>query len=278
MRYQVRPAYRRSAHRRIGERIQHLINLGKWCVPVATALGIMACATVAQAQSGRLLTGGPSLWEGEVELGILLDSGNTDATTLKGLMYLQQERESWRNSIRLSARMREVDDRTTEERYHASSQADYKLNDTDYTFVRGRYDEDRFARLDYRVSAVSGYGQRVWQQGERYLDLSAGLGYSVTRFDAPTPNLDQEVNGVISRIALDLAYPISINALFRQQVSTEVSLSNSQNTSLSITSVQANVGRSFALKVSYIVERDSEVPQDTANTDTETSLTLLYAF
>lgn len=239
---------------------------------------LILLAGSAQAQGSRLLTGGPSLWEGELELGILLDSGNTDAMTFKGLMYLQQERENWRNRIHLSSRYREVDDQTTEERYHASSQADYKFNETDYTYVRGRYDDDRFARLDYRVSAVSGYGRRIWQRGDRYLDLSAGLGYSVTRFDGPTPNLDQEVNGVITRLALDLTYPISINAEFRQQVSSEISLSTSQSTTLSISSLQANVGRSFALKVSYILERDSEVPQGTANTDTETSLTLLYSF
>lgn len=243
---------------------------------VSMLMGVTA--TQAHADNGRLLVGGASLWEGEVELGMLIDSGNTDATTFKGLMYLQQERASWRNSINLSSRFRQVDDVTTEERYHASSQADFKFNETDYTFVRGRYDDDRFASLDYRVSAVSGYGRRVWQRGDRYLDMSAGLGYSVTRFSAPTDSEDDAVNGVISRLALDLVYPISINAEFRQQASTEVSLSTSESTSQSITSLQANVGRSFALKVAYIVERDSEVPRGAENTDTETSLTLLYAF
>lgn len=233
---------------------------------------------VAQAQDGRLLAGAPSNWEGEVELGILMDSGNTEATTFKGLMFLQQERANWRNSIRLASRFREVDDETTEERYHGSSQADYKFSETDYTFVRGRYDDDRFAQLDYRLSAVSGYGRRAWQQEERYLDLSVGLGYSVTRYDAPTANQGREINGVISRLALEFAYPISNNAQLRQQASTEVSLSTGESTSLSVTSVQASVGHSFALKVAYIVERDSDVPDGTENTDTETSLTLLYIF
>lgn len=239
---------------------------------------VMGFARGAMAQEGRLLSGGQSIWEGEVELGMLIDSGNTNARTFKGLMYLQQERASWRNSIRLSSRFREVDGNTTEERYHASTQADFKFNETDYTFVRGRYDDDRFASLDYRVSAVSGYGRRAWQRGDRYLDLSAGLGYSVTRFSVPTETQNEAVNGVISRLALDLVYPLSINAEFRQQASTEVSLSTRESTSQSITSLQANVNQSFALKLAYIVERDSEVPEGVKNTDTETSLTLLYAF
>lgn len=248
-------------------------------VRLLAPLLVAGLSGAAHGADGRLLTGGQSLWEGELELGILVDSGNTDATTLKGRMYLQQDRDNWRNSIRLSSRYREVDNNTTEERYHASSQADYKLNETDYGFVRGRYDDDRFAALDYRISAVSGYGRRTWRRGERYLDLSMGLGYSVTRYDTPTGSrLDENIDGVVSRIAVELVYPVSINAEFRQQASTEVSLSNFESTSLSITSLQADVGRSFALKVSYIVERDSEVPAGTVNTDTETSLTLLYAF
>lgn len=227
--------------------------------------------------NGGLLTGGQSVWEGEVELGILIDSGNTDAETLKGMLYLQQERAAWRNSIRMSARYRKVEDETTEQKHHLSNQTDFKFNETDYTFIRGRYDEDRFAALDYRASVVSGYGRRAWQRGERYLDLSVGLGYSVAEYKDPASS-DEDNDGLVTRLALDLVYPVSINAEFRQQASTEVHMDTYESTSQSITSLQASVGQSFALKVSYIVERDSDVPPDTVKTDTETSLTLLYEF
>ncbi|MAL97596.1 MAG: hypothetical protein CL583_04005 [Alteromonadaceae bacterium] len=232
---------------------------------------------MAMSANGGLLSGGQSVWEGEVELGILIDSGNTDATTLKGMLYLQQERSAWRNSIRASTRYRKVEDETTEQKYYLSNQTDFKFNETDYSFVRGRYDSDRFAALDYRASVVSGYGRRAWQRGERYLDLSLGLGYSITEYKVPTTS-DEENDGLVSRLALDLVYPLSINAEFRQQASTEINMDSHESISQSITSVQASVGQTFALKVSYIVERDSDVPADRANTDTETSLTLLYEF
>lgn len=242
-----------------------------------TLAGSLACSA-AYAQTGRLLTGGLSRWEGEVELGVLMDSGNTNATTFKGAMNLEQERENWRNSISLAARYRESEGQTTDERYNASTQADYKFNETDYTFVRGRYDDDRFAGLDYRISFVSGYGRRVWQGFERYLDLSAGLGYSVTQYLNPAPDKPDREEDPIARLALDFAYRISENAEFRQQINTEASLRNAESTSQSVSSLQANVGRYFALKVTYRVSRDSDAPQGVENTDTETSLTLLYSF
>ncbi|MFE8072273.1 DUF481 domain-containing protein [Marinobacteraceae bacterium S3BR75-40.1] len=224
--------------------------------------------------------GGPmlSVWEGDVELGLLISSGNTNETTFVGEVDLTQELAAWRHRILLESRYTENAKRTTAENYSAASQVDYKLTDTDYVYARWHYQDDRFSGFDYQASVIGGYGWRFWQQGERFLDLSAGLGYRVRQLKEPDPDNDIDEEEPIARLAASLEYPISENASFEQETSTELTLDNYETVTESESSLKANLNDSLALKVSYSIEHDSNVPKDTKNTDTLTSLTVLYQF
>lgn len=219
-----------------------------------------------------------SVWTGGVELGFLHSSGNTEETTFKGEVDLVQELAAWRHRILLESRFTENEERTTTERYSAASQVDYKITEAAYVFARGRYEDDRFSGFDYQASAVGGYGRRFWQEGERFVDLSAGLGYRVRRLDAPDPDSDTDEEEPIARLAAKLQYPLSENAMFAQEASSEIALDNTEADTTAESSLQANLNESMALKVSYTVEHDSNAPQGTENTDTLTALTVLYSF
>lgn len=238
-------------------------------VPMA---GLLALSSLVFAQDSRQ-------WDGEVELGLLVTTGNTEETNLKGGLDLVREWETWRTRYEAAALYSESEDTTTAERYRASAQADYKLEQNQFLFVRGSYDDDRFSGYDYQSSATAGYGNRVWQRGEEsFLDLSAGLGYRYNKLREANAEGDEVEDGAVARLAGQFDYELTPTSLFRQELGTEIGLEESNTLTTSVTSIQANFLADLALKAAYRLEHNSDAPAGSESVDTETSFTLLYTF
>ncbi|WP_336366022.1 DUF481 domain-containing protein [Marinobacter sp. C2H3] len=218
-------------------------------------------------------------FKGEAELGVLMTSGNTDETNVNGRLALTHEVERWRNNAELSTNYSQTDNTTTAEQYQAALQTDYKFAERQFWFVRGAWEKDRFSGYDFESSLTTGYGNRVWEQGDRsFLDLSAGAGYRYNKLEEPDENGDDTEKEAIARLAGQFDYALSENALFRQKLSTEVGLDENNTISKSETSLQANVVGNLSMKVAYRVKHVSDPPAGSTSTDTETSLSLLYGF
>ncbi|KPQ27561.1 MAG: putative salt-induced outer membrane protein [Marinobacter excellens HL-55] len=236
------------------------------------AIACLALAPMAQAQDSRN-------WDGEAELGFLMTSGNTDETKLDGRLGLKHETETWRNTGDFRSRYTEAEDQTTAEEYKAALEADYKFDEQQYWFVRGAYEDDRFSGYDFESTLTTGYGNRVWQQGDRsFLDLSIGGGYRYNKLredDVDGSNTEEEA---IARLAGQFDYALSESALFRQKLSTEIGLDENNTISQSETSLQSSIVGSLSMKLAYRVKHVSDAPAGSDKTDTETSLSLLYGF
>lgn len=218
-------------------------------------------------------------WEGEAELGVLFTSGNNNETDIDGRLALMHEVERWRNRAEFSTLYSESDEETTAEEYEASLETNYKFSNQQFWYLRGAYVDDRFSGYEYRSSATVGYGNRVWSRGERsFLDLSVGVGYRYNRLEQPNDEGTRTEDQSIGRLAGQYDYGFSENALFRQRLSTEVGLSDSETITESVTALQATVVGNLSMKVAYRVTHLSDPPAGSANTDTETSLSLLYGF
>lgn len=218
-------------------------------------------------------------WQGEVELGLLVTTGNTEETNFNSRLGFQHEVTRWRNSGELSSLYSEAEGATSAEKYRAFLETDYKFNERQYWFLRGAYEDDRFSGYDFESSVTTGYGHRVWQSGERsFLDLSAGGGYRYNRLDEPDADGERKEDESIARLAGQFDYELSETSLFRQKLSAEIGLENGNTISESETALQAAVVDSLSMKVAYRVKHLSNPPAGSESTDTETSLTLLYGF
>ncbi|MGM0450683.1 MAG: DUF481 domain-containing protein [Pseudomonadota bacterium] len=218
-------------------------------------------------------------WSGSVEAGLVEASGNTEETTISGEADVTRDWNDWRQNVLLQSRYAEQSGERTAERYAASTQLDYKFNPNDFVFVRARYDNDDFSGYKYQASTAAGYGRRLWSEGEdSHFDLSAGLGYRYSKFEEPDPDEGEESEDPIGRLAGDFRYRLSETARFRQEAETEVGLDSGDALSRSVTSLQANINSSLALRLSYTLEHDSNPPEDTERTDTITAVTVLYGF
>ena len=147
----------------------------------AVAITAVAIAPFASAQEADNL-------KGETELGVLITSGTTEETNIKGRLGLLHEVESWRNSGEFRTNYSETEDETTTEKYLAELETNYKFDKNQYWFLRGSYEDDRFSGYDFESTVTTGYGNRVWNSGERsFLDLSVGGGYRYNRLEMVTP-------------------------------------------------------------------------------------------
>lgn len=236
-----------------------------------TALATAFVAPLAVAESAK--------FEGETELGVLVTTGNSEETSINSRLSGKHEQELWRNTASFSSAYSEAEDQTTAEKYRADAESDYKFTEQQYWFLRGSYDDDRFSGYEYQSSVTTGYGNRVWNAGDQsFLDLSVGAGYRYNRLDVPDEDGERDENEAIGRLAAQFDYALSESSLFRQKLSTEVGVDDNESISESETSIQASLAGNLSMKAAYRVKHVSDAPAGSENTDTQTSITLLYGF
>ncbi|QSP94869.1 DUF481 domain-containing protein [Marinobacter salinisoli] len=238
----------------------------------AIAAVLVTAAPLLQAQTN------PGL-QAEFELGLLVTTGNTDERNISGRIGLAREYVRWRNTGEFNARHIEADDETTAEEYRAEGETNYKFDEQQYWFLRGAWEDDRFSGYAFESSVTAGYGNRIWEQGEvSFLSVSTGLGYRYNELDEPQADGTREEESVIARFAAELAHEISDRSLFRQKLSSEVGLEETNTITQSETSLQAAVIGNLALKLAYRVKHVSAPPEGAERTDTETALSVLYTY
>ncbi len=220
---------------------------------------------------------------GEIELGLISTSGNTETNSLKSKLAVTQDLENWKNNYRIDTLFKEeeVDNngvkqtQTSAERYFVSAQGDYKLNDKHAAlFVYGSYENDRFAGFAQQDSVAVGFADQIFANENAFLNYNAGPGYFYTE-----DNDGKTQEGGIIRLALDYQLTLSETAKFKQLLSTEAAVESDDNTkSKSETSIAATLMGNLSLKASYNIIHNSHVPDGIEKTDTTTSLSILYLF
>lgn len=210
------------------------------------------------------------------EFGYIATTGNTETTSVKGKLSAHQELTKWSNdyTIEVLYKKDEIDEveKTTAQKYFLSGQANFKLEDPNHRiFGFASYADDKFSSYNYQATLATGWSQKVWEDKLSQFNYSIGPGYSF----AETSD-GEEQNSLIVRAALDYQWKISDTAHFKQLLSTEIGEDNTK--SKSETSVSAKISGGLSLKVSLILDHNSDVNDNTDNLDTQTAVTLVYSF
>ena len=215
------------------------------------------------------------------EFGFIATSGNTETTSAKAKLAAHQELQRWSNDFMFEALYKKdqvtLDNgqsasQTTAQKYFLSGQGNYKLENPDHRiFAFVSHEDDRFSSFDYQSTLAAGWSQKVWEDDSSKFEFSAGPGYSFAkRVDGTSEN------GVIVRGALDYQWKMSDTATFKQLLSTEVGEDNTK--SKSETSLSAQINGSLSLKVSLLIDHNSDVVDGRENLDTQTAVTVVYTF
>ncbi len=211
-------------------------------------------------------------WSGSVGLGAVVTSGNTETTNLSGDAVAKLDRENWRHKFEAAALLAEDSGGKTAERYLLGYKVDYKLDARSYLFTALRAEFDKFSGFDEQLSATAGYGYRVLDTASDIMDLEIGAGVRRNKFD----NGNTETEGV-GRAALDYIHRFSgSNAEFRQGI---LVLAGENNTSVdSVSAIRANLISSIAMEAALKIKYNSDPIDGKEETDSITSLSLVYGF
>ncbi len=226
----------------------------------------------------------------EGEFGLIVTTGNTETTSVKGKITAHQELDRWSNDYVLDALYKKdqvvVDDveteQTTAQKVFASGQANYKLDNPDHRlFGFGSYEDDRFSSFDYQSTVAVGWNHKLWKDETSSFEYSIGPGYSYNKTTEVvladgTVVPSETVSGLIVRGALDYQWKISDTATFKQALSTEVGADNTK--SKSVTSLSAQLVGSLSMKFSITMDHNTDVAPNREKLDTQTAVTLVYTF
>ena len=233
-----------------------------------------------------------SPWSGNVALGYLASSGNTDTTALNFRGEVNYDVNKWHNNLLARAILKTDDNQSTAESYKAAYQLKYDLSDRNYLFGLLDYNNDRFSSYDQQMFEIVGAGRRFIVTEKHQLNGELGIGASQSDFrdcepedvlagacvigPPQTPPFGTSSSEVNYRISGDYTWQISENASFVQNLAVNVGSSNTYTESL--TELRAGILGDIALVLSYTIKNNSDVAPGTEKTDTYTAISLEYAF
>ncbi|MFM9434262.1 putative salt-induced outer membrane protein [Janthinobacterium sp. CG_23.3] len=246
-----------------------------------TLFSILALA-LAGAQAGAAATESIETgWSTSAELGAISTSGNTVGASVTGKIDAKQELDSWSNDYIVSGYFKEdettLDDgeRVRErsgERFSLSAKSAYKLmQEGEKLFVLASHVDDKFGAYSRYTTVGVGHGSRWYGSSGKSIDVEVGPGYFTgVRTDGETER------GFTVRGAAALKWKISPSAVFSQTLSVERGTSNVHSSAEAALSTKIN--GTMQMKAAFIARNDTVVPDDKKNTDTQTSVTLVYSF
>ncbi len=220
-------------------------------------------------------------WFTSAELGAITTSGNTTGTSVTGKIDARHETTRWSHEFIASGYFKEdeyEDDQgerqksRSAQRWATSAKASLKLlGDGRRAFVLASHTDDKFGAYTRYSTVGIGYGSRWYTAPDKTLDVEIGPGYSVGVRDN-----EEEEKGMTVRSAAQFRWQVSPSAFFAQTVSVEKGTGNTH--SVAETSLSTKINGSMQMKAGFSVRNDSNVPEDKKNTDTQTSLTMVYSF
>jgi putative salt-induced outer membrane protein len=225
---------------------------------------LLALAVLAAAQPAR------AEWSGKGELGASMATGNSDSQSANAALELKDKYDKWEHVLGFSGNYGNDGDNTTAQRWEVRGQSNYSFAERAYWFGAARYDDDRFSAYDYQGSLATGVGYKFIDTEKTRFWVQGGPGY---RFSKERETGDT-VDGVIFRGDLGFEKQITETTKIVERFLVEAGSDNTylqNNLGLEVT-----ISGALGLRVGYEVRYHTDVPAGIDNTDTLTTIGLLY--
>lgn len=235
-----------------------------------------SCAAALCAAAGTALAQAPAApgdpFVGNVALGYLATSGNTDSTNFNAALKVNWDLDGpWEHEWTALAIEARTDVETTAEAQSAGYKAQRNFGEMSYIFFSGDWRQDRFSGYDRQVTEAVGYGNRLIDTDRHMLSLEAGAG--AKQSDLIT---GEELDEAIVRGGLDYLMRISETSEFSQKLLIEQGEDNRYTEST--TALKTRIAGNLAVVLSYVIKNNSDVPVGIEKTDRFTAISLEYGF
>lgn len=212
-------------------------------------------------------------WSGDIALGYLATTGNTETSSVNSRASLVYAHERWKNTSSAKAVHTQDARGSGAENYAASEQLDFNFTPRNYGFIALEWNKDIYAAIRERTSETLGYGRHVLMGPAHRLDLEMGAG---ARQSVLNERPRRHEDDAIARGAVKYQWSFSPTSSFQQAMLVESGEANTYTESLSALKL-AVIGNVYA-NVSYTIKSNTKTADDTRKTDSELALTLSYEF
>ncbi len=209
-------------------------------------------------------------WQPSAELGIVNTTGNSETTSINGRFGLKAEEDLWSHDYYLAALRSESDDELTANRYEIGAKSDRKLGERSYLGAAARYENDDFSPYDYQATLALNCGGWLLREEGRSFKLEGGPG--VRR--AQLADTGEVESGALLRGFADYQHQITDSTKFFNTTLVEATSDNTfaQND----IGIAVSINKTLALKAAFQARHNTEVPVGTENTDTLTSVNIVW--
>lgn len=229
------------------------------------------------------------------ELGMLYTTGNTRSGDIKAGLNIKHEEGQWLNLLAFNALAKKLETtdeetgkdsfETTENKWDITGQSNYSLEEGGKNYLYGSvyYEQNRFSGFAYQTSASVGWGRHWWETetSSFFADIGPGIKYDVIAYDPHAIPVIEEEGESAAIIQAQALYTAQINEFveFKQYLVAKQAMDSDKNSVYkSETSLTTKLIESLQFKFAFRVDYDTEVEEGFENTNTETSVTLIYSF
>lgn len=231
------------------------------------------------------------------ELGMLFKTGNAKSGDIKAGLNIKHEEGQWLNLVAFNALAKKVEEEdegtgkksfeSTDNKWDILGQTNYSLEDGGKNYIYGNayYEQDKFSGFEYQTSASVGWGRHLWETetSSFFADIGPGIKYDVrSAVDATdTAPAVKETGESAVIVQAQALYTKQINEFveFKQYFVAKQAFESDKNSVYkSETSLTTKLIDSLQFKFAFRVDYDTEVEEGFENTNTETSVTLVYSF
>jgi putative salt-induced outer membrane protein len=209
--------------------------------------------------------------EASIALGYVGTTGNTDTATFNAEFLLTLRSAKWTHNMKAQALGSQQSSQTTAERYFLENKSDYNLDEMQYLFGKASYLDDRFSGYSYQATGSVGYGRYLIKNDTFSLQAFGGVGYRQVEI------VNGDSNGeAIVTVGEKLEWVISDSSKLVQSFTSDIG----SDLTLSIfeLGLESQIVDRIATKIAFQARNISDVPVGRKKTDTQTSISLVYAF
>lgn len=216
----------------------------------------------------------PVRWTGNVSLGANLQDGNSDRFSVSAGAEATRKTEKDRFGMRYLYNYAEDEDQLSAKNSYGAMKYDYFFERRFYGFLTLELLSDEFKDLNLRTAVGPGVGYQVWEDSVKSLTAELGLVY----FNEDRKGAADE-SSISGRLSGLLTWKVFQSLVFSDRLIIYPDLRGPEEYRLrNEAGLSSAVGEKWALKLSNIVEYDSEPAPEVRDTDMFWILGLQYSF
>lgn len=219
-------------------------------------------------------------WKGRAEAGFISASGNTDSETLNAGLRFTKEGPTWGHDIAFSTYKASSNNVDSAQNLKVEYTIKRELTERSNLFGSLSYLDDDFDGFTEQTSISFGYGYKLIDSEPLAWEVGAGVGYRDTnelaRLSDGTEIEGSDLSNATFVLRSDYRHQLTSNTEIVDAFRAEA---GSENTFIeNDLALVVSMNDTFALKAGFIIRHNTDPSEGADETDTITSLNLVYSF